>query len=602
MDAIIADFNSIRALVSQSLSVIACCIALSALCLTASFAIPITPFFIQRGFAYYLHTIAIALLYSGIVIAIIKRLHTQQGIRRLELQYLALICGIGGLLVVTLNGIGNIFHIRTLNRASILLIFACYLFMAWALAHHRIFNARDILASLGHRFVVIAVLAVAAWGLSTPLCQIMPVPVAWMISISLCSLAIFWIDEKTRAWLKLNDALLLSAFRSNIIHVSRSEAGFENLLNQFERLLAQHFASASAYIFQREGERFVGRGVEFSAQRTALVALSECEWITPESLLRRRATPSLEDLGVFLSENALGAVVAIPRANRNPTMLVAVGVKSNEWPFTYPDIQVLQNVAELMDNILIRSRLADQQALRARMEHMALMSRGLAHDLKNLLTPVSSFLMHTEGRYENGSAEAEVHAQARRSIRIVTDYLREALFFSDRLEPKYEAVDLARVFARVCTANSTRAASRGVLLSTNQQYNGHLFGDDVLLQRMLSNLVGNAIDASEAGQTVTLTATTVQPGWLRLLVTDVGCGIPTATLERIFEPYFTTKQFGEDVRGFGLGLPIAQRIAHLHGGTIAVRSAPGRGTDVTVEVPLDPKGVAAPPPHNQDPT
>jgi signal transduction histidine kinase len=109
--------------------------------------------------------------------------------------------------------------------------------------------------------------------------------------------------------------------------------------------------------------------------------------------------------------------------------------------------------------------------------------------------------------------------------------------------------------------------------------------DAVLLQRMLANLVSNAIDASAPGQTVRLAAQALAPGWLRLQVSDQGSGIAPEKLERIFEPYFTTKEFGEDVRGFGLGLTIAQKIAQLHGGTIAVQSEPGRGTVMTVDLP-----------------
>ena len=59
-------------------------------------------------------------------------------------------------------------------------------------------------------------------------------------------------------------------------------------------------------------------------------------------------------------------------------------------------------------------------------------------------------------------------------------------------------------------------------------------------------------------------------------------------LAHIFEPYFTTKQFGDDVRGFGLGLTICEKIVDLHQGSILVRSEPGRGTHVTVELPAAP--------------
>jgi signal transduction histidine kinase len=214
-----------------------------------------------------------------------------------------------------------------------------------------------------------------------------------------------------------------------------------------------------------------------------------------------------------------------------------------------------------------------------------MMSRGLAHDLKNLITPVSSFLVHTDGLYPPDSPAGEVHAAARRSVRIMTEYVREALFFADNLHPRMEPVDFSRVFDRVHEATVARAASRGVELTRAANFPATVTADGVLLQRLLVNLVNNAIDASGSGQTVTLTADTGRPGWVRLRVADCGTGIAPAVRERIFEPYFTTKEFGDDVRGFGLGLTIAQKIAHLHRGNITVESTLGRGTLFTVELP-----------------
>jgi signal transduction histidine kinase len=249
--------------------------------------------------------------------------------------------------------------------------------------------------------------------------------------------------------------------------------------------------------------------------------------------------------------------------------------------------------AELIDNILTRSRLTDQLALRARMEYLAMMSRGLAHDLKNLITPVSSFLVHTEGRAPAGSAEEEVHGAASRAIGVMTTYLREALFFSDRLTPRFARVDPGALLEGVRVVAVERAARRGLTLVARSTCTGTLQADAVLLQRLLVNLVNNAIDASAPGGEVRMTAEGPVAGMITLRVIDQGCGMDEATRARIFDPYFTTKEFGEEVRGFGLGLTISQRIAHLHHGRITVASRPGAGTTLSVDLPVDPAAVAA---------
>lgn len=470
--------------------------------------------------------------------------------------------------------------------------------MAWALAYHRIFNARQVLAAVAHRILMLGILAGFAWLLAVALQTMMAETPAWVFGTLLSGSAVIWLDERSRRLLGLDDELRLAALRAEVIHLSQVQAGSERLTLAFERLLARHYDASLARILAVQGEVFTGKEITIDRHRMGLTALRECAWITPESLQRRRSTPALEDLEALLREHSLGVAVTVPRGSPAPNLIVVLGVKSNEWPFTYPEIRMLQNVAELMDSLLISSRLTDQAALQHRLEHLAMMSRGLAHDLKNLITPVSSFLVHTEGHFAPGSPADEVHTAARRSVRLMTEYIREALFFANNLQPRMEQVDLARLFDQVQEATTTRATSRGVVLLMAVNFPTPITGDGVLLQRLLANLVNNAIDASATGQSVRLEAAESRPGEVRFAVVDNGCGIAPELRERIFEPYFTTKEFGDEVRGFGLGLTVAQKIAHLHGGTITLESAPGRGTTFAVLLPTQQTTNSPPAPTN----
>jgi two-component system sensor histidine kinase HydH len=219
------------------------------------------------------------------------------------------------------------------------------------------------------------------------------------------------------------------------------------------------------------------------------------------------------------------------------------------------------------------------------------MSRGVAHDLKNLITPVSSFLVHTEGNSPSDSVESEVHAAAKRSVRIMTEYVREALFFSERLEPRFEQIDIGSIFHRVREIAADRARDRGVVLVFIGDQTSAMTADAVLLQRLLANLVSNAIDASTHGQEVHITVTNDANEWVRFRVADNGCGIRAEHLDRVFDPYFTTKQFGDETRGFGLGLTISEKIVNLHSGRISIASAVGTGSTVIVELPIDRRSV-----------
>jgi signal transduction histidine kinase len=104
--------------------------------------------------------------------------------------------------------------------------------------------------------------------------------------------------------------------------------------------------------------------------------------------------------------------------------------------------------------------------------------------------------------------------------------------------------------------------------------------DRTLTLRALSNVVENALHAMPGNGTLTIDAI-VDPSEVSLVVTDTGVGMDQEALERVFEPYFSTK-----TTGTGLGLPIARRNIELNGGSIGVRSVKGEGTTVTVRLPV----------------
>jgi signal transduction histidine kinase len=106
---------------------------------------------------------------------------------------------------------------------------------------------------------------------------------------------------------------------------------------------------------------------------------------------------------------------------------------------------------------------------------------------------------------------------------------------------------------------------------------------------VLVNLAANARDAMPGGGSIWLLVAVSRRAarghgapWLSITVSDDGCGMDDATRRRAGEPFFTTKSAG---RGSGLGLSLAEAFARRHGGRLAMESAPGRGTAVTISLP-----------------
>lgn len=565
-------------------------VALSLLTFAESF-IHLGPKGEERGFAYAIYTAGLALGFLTVVLQAGIDLRKQTGIRRLEIQLFVFNFGLGGTLSHLLISTGNFLQIYAIREASLFVILAAYSMAAWSLAYYRIFELRQLVASIAHGLFAIVLLGGALAATWLLLGQHVP-PVARLLLSSAAGGAVaLMADRPVRRALSLDRDRTHEKDRRAIINVAMSEPQTEALMEKFEHLIRRQF-NAPCHVMPDDGtQTYVARELRFERRRDASAALFFLGWATPETLQRRRATRAGNDLADFMARESLGAMVVAPRGSASPSLVLALGVRSNERPFTYPEIERLGKMAELMDNILTRSRLTSQAALRVRVEHLAIMSRGLAHDLKNLLTPVSSFLVHTDGRYTGDSVEAEVHAAALRSVRIMSDYVREAQFFADRLAPRFERTSLRRVLEGAREALRARAAARQVTLCVGPLDEISFVADVVLIQRLLGNLLANAIDASSPGAEVKLAG--AQDGdRVHIEVMDSGCGIPGEHLGRIFEPYFTTKDVGDEVRGFGLGLTICQKIAALHHATLTVRSEVGRGSTFTVDLPQNPEVTA----------
>ena len=108
-----------------------------------------------------------------------------------------------------------------------------------------------------------------------------------------------------------------------------------------------------------------------------------------------------------------------------------------------------------------------------------------------------------------------------------------------------------------------------------------LYLDPDLFRNCITNFITNAAQAMPGGGTIVLSAS-LEPGWVSLDFADQGIGIAEEDLDKVFQPYFTTKDVG-----IGLGLAITERIVKEHGGEIRVTSRPGAGTTFTVRLPME---------------
>jgi signal transduction histidine kinase len=220
-----------------------------------------------------------------------------------------------------------------------------------------------------------------------------------------------------------------------------------------------------------------------------------------------------------------------------------------------------------------------------RLEAWADMARQVAHEIKNPLTPVQLSAEHLRRVHaDRGKPLSPVLEECVDSIlsqvRLLRQIAAEFSSFASSPTPRPVATSPADLVAEVVEPYRAGLPA-GVSLSVDVPPDLPDFEvDRSLVGRALTNMIENALHAMPRGGSLRVSGRLSADGRaVRLELRDTGVGMDRASLERIFEPYFSTKAVGT-----GLGLTIAKRNIEIHGGTIAVESAPGQGTTVVVEI------------------
>jgi signal transduction histidine kinase len=267
-----------------------------------------------------------------------------------------------------------------------------------------------------------------------------------------------------------------------------------------------------------------------------------------------------------------------------------LGSKASAEIYSPNDLRMLCELSSSLGLLLNQLRLRDQLQTVYEQDLLGRMSRGLAHDMNNLLTPIQTLLQLMRESGLNQESIDELLPVCLRNLETVCAYVDEALFFShsSKIQGRRGLLDEAVRDAMSLVEPTT--ATKGAQINFTSCGEVVMEMDNVLIKRLLSNLLSNAVDASQPGgrieiQLTPLPKTEVKRDWHRLKVIDHGIGISAENLQRVCTPYFTTKNTGDGKRGFGLGLAIARKIVHLHGGTLSITSKEKTGTTVQVDLP-----------------
>jgi two-component system NtrC family sensor kinase len=230
-------------------------------------------------------------------------------------------------------------------------------------------------------------------------------------------------------------------------------------------------------------------------------------------------------------------------------------------------------------NKAIESNLAQQ----GKMASLGILSSGVAHEINNPLGVILGYAGYLESKMSETDPNYQYIHEIKRESKRCKKIVQDLLSYARTPRPTLEATDLNDLLQQIVDFAANHTDMRGITISTffpPDLPTVELDGDQ--MRQVAINLILNAGGAMPDGGHLTVTTEAVDVSHVRITFSDSGYGIPAESLEKIFEPFYTTK-----ARGTGLGLAITRQIIEQHHGEIHIDSTVGTGTCVTVTLPTE---------------
>jgi signal transduction histidine kinase len=336
----------------------------------------------------------------------------------------------------------------------------------------------------------------------------------------------------------------------------------------------------------RLGEGVIGRA---AAERTPIQV--------PDMLAEGAYRGRLRDA---VRRSAMRAALAVPllREDRIIGGLTVVRQSPGEFPPAVVDLLknfATQSVLAIENARLFRELEDKSRQLEAASRHKSEFLANMSHELRTPLNAIIGFsevlLQRMFGEVNPKQAEYldDILSSGRHLLSLINDILDLSKVEAGRMELELAPFDLALALDNALTLVRERATTHGLTLERAvDERLGEVVADERKVKQILLNLLSNAVKFTPAGGRIQLSARRTD-GAIEIAVADTGIGIAAEHHTAIFEEF---RQVGGDYarkrEGTGLGLTLTRRFVELHGGKIAVESAPGRGSTFTFTLPIRP--------------
>lgn len=554
---------------------------------------------------YKLHTLADLLYFAATVYQLVRCIQVSDSARQRQqlkivlLGFLVLLSAgltnllpVYGVAIYPLGNLGNVFFVATLT---------------YAIVRHRLLDVDLIITKTVASVLALILWLIPLWMLTAEVQrQIYGVADGRLLSFAfvvfiLSALVFPWLlrvsEQVVRRLLwgqKFDSLQALNAFQRTMIQVLDQKKILTDLRNVLGDALQTEFVTV--YLCQPAANLYVdpqGESPPLVFEESFSNALSKRqEPIVREEIMLEENNAEASLLTAMMAERKVEICVPLSAQERLIGFLV-LGRKRNREMFSVEDLRVLTTLgaeaAVALENARLYEELKNSQVMLARTDRLAAvgtLAAGIAHEIRNPLVAVQTFVQLLPEQIDDPEFRTTFLDLTNSELSRVSTLINDLMTFARPSPATLDEAQVNEVAEQIVRLLTGQAKKRDVTLLTKLAPDIPPFViDQGQIKQVFMNLVMNAMQATPAGGTVTITTSLIREAddqsWCLIEVQDTGSGISADQKEQIFDPFFTTKE-----TGVGLGLFITHQIIEEHGGTIKVESEVGQGTQFLIRLPV----------------
>ncbi len=320
------------------------------------------------------------------------------------------------------------------------------------------------------------------------------------------------------------------------------------------------------------------------------------------------ANSSLRKKNIMLIYGKPTSVFVVPLITRSKVIgVIATDAAAGKGvpPETRETLEIFSSqIAVAIENARLYSRLQEQvaetkrsHALLLRMEKFSFLGNlaaRLAHEIKNPMTAIGTFFQMLPKKFDDEEFRTEFYSIAMEETNRINRMISELLDLVKPKESHFEQNNLHALIEKMILLISPQSKSKHIDIITDFDPDiGDVRMDYEKMKQVILNILSNAVDFTPRKGRIEIRTTKYSEGngqrIYKIEIKDNGCGIPQDMINKVFDPYFTTKHKSNIHNGTGLGLFIAHQIMQDHSGTIEIKSDKEDGTHVILSLPSDPE-------------